>query len=52
MAVTQEHFTNAMGQCNSSLLRETEVEEPHIKWDDIGGLEAHFDGARDAEDCE
>merc|ERR1712050_515333 len=39
MAVTQEHFTNAMGSCNPSSLRETVVEVPNIKWDDIGGLE-------------
>mmetsp|Transcript_63076 Transcript_63076/g.167250 ORF Transcript_63076/g.167250 Transcript_63076/m.167250 type:complete len:796 (-) Transcript_63076:196-2583(-) len=39
MFVTQEHFTSAMGQCNPSSLRETVVEVPNIKWDDIGGLE-------------
>jgi len=39
MAVSQEHFTSAMGQCNPSSLRETIVEVPNIKWDDIGGLE-------------
>merc|ERR1719424_2577473 len=39
MAVTQDHFTSAMGQCNPSSLRETVVEVPNIKWDDIGGLE-------------
>merc|ERR1711904_180741 len=39
MAVTQDHFTSAMGQCNPSSLRETVVELPNIKWDDIGGLE-------------
>merc|ERR1712113_524343 len=39
MAVTQEHFTNAMGSCNPSSLRETVVEVPNVKWDDIGGLE-------------
>merc|ERR1712025_929616 len=39
MAVTQEHFTSAQGQCNPSSLRETVVEVPNIKWDDIGGLE-------------
>mmetsp|Transcript_39864 Transcript_39864/g.95354 ORF Transcript_39864/g.95354 Transcript_39864/m.95354 type:complete len:942 (-) Transcript_39864:246-3071(-) len=39
MFVTQEHFTAAMGQCNPSSLRETVVEVPNIKWDDIGGLE-------------
>merc|ERR1712070_719274 len=39
MAVSQEHFTQAMGQCNPSSLRETVVEVPNIQWDDIGGLE-------------
>merc|ERR1712187_390566 len=39
MAVTQDHFTAAMGQCNPSSLRETVVEVPNIKWNDIGGLE-------------
>merc|ERR1711937_870877 len=34
-----DHFTAAMGQCNPSSLRETVVEVPNIKWDDIGGLE-------------
>merc|ERR1712061_556223 len=29
----------ARGQCNPSSLRETVVEVPNIKWDDIGGLE-------------
>merc|ERR1712086_1169900 len=39
MFVTQEHFTSAMGQVNPSSLRETVVEVPNVKWDDIGGLE-------------
>jgi transitional endoplasmic reticulum ATPase len=39
MAVSQDHFTSAMGQCNPSSLRETVVEVPNIKWDKIGGLE-------------
>merc|ERR550514_2517045 len=39
MAVTMDHFNSAMGQCNPSSLRETVVEVPNIKWDDIGGLE-------------
>merc|ERR1719498_1981478 len=39
MAVTQDHFTSAMGQCNPSSLRETVVEVPNVKWDSIGGLE-------------
>ena len=39
MAVTQEHFKFAMGQCNPASLRETVVEVPNVKWEDIGGLE-------------
>jgi len=39
MHVSQDHFTSAMGQCNPSSLRETVVEVPNVKWDDIGGLE-------------
>merc|ERR1712203_1321949 len=39
MAVTQDHFTSAMGQCNPSSLRETVLEVPNVKWDSIGGLE-------------
>merc|ERR550537_86316 len=34
-----DHFNSAMGQCNPSSLRETVVEVPNVKWDDIGGLE-------------
>merc|ERR1711939_144857 len=39
MAVTQEHFNAGLGSCNPSSLRETVVEVPNVKWDDIGGLE-------------
>lgn len=39
MCVTQEHFNAAMGACNPSSLRETVVEVPNVKWDDIGGLD-------------
>ena len=39
MAVSQDHFNTAMGVCNPSSLRETVVEVPNVKWDDIGGLE-------------
>merc|ERR1719408_211281 len=39
MAVVQEHFNAGLGSCNPSSLRETVVEVPNIKWDDIGGLE-------------
>merc|ERR1711904_278330 len=39
MAVSQDHFTQGLGSCNPSSLRETVVEVPNVKWDDIGGLE-------------
>eukprot|EP01054_Gregarina_sp_Poly1_P008132 Gregarina_sp_Poly_1__8131@NODE_46_length_17826_cov_295_961822_g40_i0_p2_GENE_NODE_46_length_17826_cov_295_961822_g40_i0NODE_46_length_17826_cov_295_961822_g40_i0_p2_ORF_typecomplete_len812_score159_80AAA/PF00004_29/1_1e44AAA/PF00004_29/9_6e42AAA_lid_3/PF17862_1/1_6e15AAA_lid_3/PF17862_1/5_6e14CDC48_N/PF02359_18/3_5e25RuvB_N/PF05496_12/7_5e12RuvB_N/PF05496_12/7_7e10AAA_2/PF07724_14/5_2e09AAA_2/PF07724_14/4_5e06AAA_5/PF07728_14/9_6e09AAA_5/PF07728_14/4_7e06CDC48_2/PF02933_17/4_5e15AAA_16/PF13191_6 len=39
MNVTQDHFTQALGSCNPSSLRETVVEVPNVKWEDIGGLE-------------
>ena len=39
LAVTQEHFKFAQSSCNPSSLRETVVEVPNVKWDDIGGLE-------------
>jgi transitional endoplasmic reticulum ATPase len=39
MAVTNEHFTHALGNTNPSSLRETIVEVPNVSWEDIGGLE-------------
>ena len=39
MAVSNEHFKYAMGTTNPSSLRETIVEIPNVKWEDIGGLE-------------
>ena len=39
MAVTQDHFKHALGNTNPSSLRETVVEVPDVKWEDIGGLE-------------
>jgi transitional endoplasmic reticulum ATPase len=38
MAVTQEHFKEALSKCNPSALRETQVETPNVTWQDIGGL--------------
>lgn len=38
MAVTQEHFQEAMSKTNPSALRETHVETPNVTWGDIGGL--------------
>ena len=39
MTVSNEHFRFATGQVNPASLRETNVEVPKVKWDDIGGLE-------------
>ena len=39
MSVSQEHFKFAQGNINPSSLRETHVEIPDVKWEDIGGLE-------------
>jgi len=39
MAVTNDHFTTALGISNPSALRETVVEVPNVSWEDIGGLE-------------
>lgn len=39
MSVTQDHFRHALGSCNPASLRETVVEVPDVKWEDIGGLE-------------
>ncbi|GAU44916.1 hypothetical protein TSUD_25790 [Trifolium subterraneum] len=39
MAVTNEHFSTALGSSNPSALRETVVEVPNVSWEDIGGLE-------------
>merc|ERR1712216_1020918 len=39
MAVTNDHFSSALGTSNPSALRETVVEVPNTTWEDIGGLE-------------
>jgi len=39
MSVTQDHFKHSLGATNPSSLRETVVEVPNTKWEDIGGLE-------------
>jgi transitional endoplasmic reticulum ATPase len=39
MSVTQDHFKHALSNTNPSSLRETVVEVPDVKWEDIGGLE-------------
>jgi transitional endoplasmic reticulum ATPase len=40
MAVTNDHFSTALGVSNPSALRETVVEVPNVSWEDIGGLES------------
>jgi len=39
LGVTMENFRFALGTSNPSALRETVVEVPTVKWDDVGGLE-------------
>lgn len=39
LAVTMENFRYSLGVSNPSALRETVVEVPTVKWDDIGGLD-------------
>jgi transitional endoplasmic reticulum ATPase len=39
MAVSQEHFKFSQSKVNPASLRETVVEVPNVKWEDIGGLE-------------
>ncbi|KZV61095.1 AAA ATPase [Peniophora sp. CONT] len=39
LGVTMENFRFALGASNPSALRETVVEVPTVKWEDIGGLE-------------
>lgn len=39
MAVQQFHFTDAMKIITPSSIRETAVQVPNVKWEDIGGLE-------------
>lgn len=39
MAVSQDHFNSAMKHVNPSVLRQTTVSIPNVKWADIGGLE-------------
>jgi SpoVK/Ycf46/Vps4 family AAA+-type ATPase len=39
LVVTAAHFKAALKLCAPSALRETRVEIPNSKWEDIGGLE-------------
>ncbi|MBI1882896.1 MAG: CDC48 family AAA ATPase [Chlamydiae bacterium] len=40
LEVTQEHFTQALNEVEPSAIREVSLETPHVRWSDIGGLEA------------
>lgn len=39
MSVSQTHFKISMDTANPASLRETIIEVPNVKWEDIGGLE-------------
>eukprot|EP01096_Ripella_sp_DP13-Kostka_P006128 TRINITY_DN2171_c0_g1_i1.p1 TRINITY_DN2171_c0_g1~~TRINITY_DN2171_c0_g1_i1.p1 ORF type:complete len:818 (-),score=490.25 TRINITY_DN2171_c0_g1_i1:116-2545(-) len=39
LAVSNQHFRDALGHTNPSALRETVVEIPNVAWEDVGGLE-------------
>ncbi|KAK3206667.1 hypothetical protein Dsin_020713 [Dipteronia sinensis] len=39
MNVTNQHFNTALETSNPSALRETIVEVPNVRWEDIGGLD-------------
>jgi transitional endoplasmic reticulum ATPase len=47
LGVTMDNFRFALGASNPSALRETVVEVPNVKWDDIGGLEKIKDELRE-----
>ncbi|ODQ55127.1 AAA ATPase [Saitoella complicata NRRL Y-17804] len=47
LGVTMDNFRFALGTGNPSALRETAVEVPNVKWDDIGGLEKVKDELRE-----
>jgi len=38
ISVNQKHLLSAASKCNPSSLRESMIETPNVKWDDIGGL--------------
>ena len=42
MSVSQEHFKYAINNVNPSSLRQTVVEVPDVKWEDIGGQKFLF----------
>jgi transitional endoplasmic reticulum ATPase len=39
LCVNQEHFNKAVGKTNPANLRETVVQVPDVRWEDVGGLE-------------
>jgi len=39
LEITNEHFSHALSTCDPSTLRDSKVEVPNIRWEDIGGLE-------------
>jgi len=39
LVVDNSHFSHALSVCDPSSLRESKVEVPDVKWEDIGGLE-------------
>lgn len=39
LVVNDQHFVHALGVCDPSTLRDSKVEVPNVKWEDIGGLE-------------
>mmetsp|Transcript_21373 Transcript_21373/g.32294 ORF Transcript_21373/g.32294 Transcript_21373/m.32294 type:complete len:894 (+) Transcript_21373:70-2751(+) len=39
LIVNEDHFIHALGECDPSTLRDSKVEVPNVKWEDIGGLE-------------
>jgi transitional endoplasmic reticulum ATPase len=47
LGVTMENFRFALGTSNPSALRETVVEVPNVRWQDIGGLEKIKDELRE-----
>ena len=47
LGVTMDNFRFALGASNPSALRETVVEVPNVKWEDIGGLENIKDELRE-----
>jgi len=49
--VSGAHFAQALGRCNPSSLRESVVEVPDVKWEDIGGLEETKRELRETVEC-